>query len=884
MAPFSSKLPPGVRRVFRFPWNRRRVERDLDEEMRVHLAMRIDELRALGLSQSEAGAEAARRFGDEDEFRHYTARRAARLARRHRVAGWLAEWTQDLRFAGRQFARTPAFTGIVLLTLALGIGATTAIVSVVHRVLISPLPYPNGSRIVKLMGVEDARGLQPVADSVLLGRWKASGRAATMIAAAEATSFLANPDETIDMTPVAFVTTNFLDLLGVRPALGRGFVAVDARPTAPPVVMISMAMWKRNHGGNPDVIGKAIRLEGTWRTIVGVMPGGVTIPMSPDLEPAIWTPVSSAGESFALLRPGTSASDAERELQGLASTLPDSVARRRPIRVMRAQDFLDPREVRSIQVLLATVGTLLLVACANVANLLLARASTRRRELAVRISLGAGRWRIARQILTESLALALGGAALGVGVSWVALEVILSLRPPPLAHLADVGIEPAILLWSLGIAIATGLVFGSIPALYAGSRQAGDVLRSDTRSATTGTAARRTRSALIVLEVASSLTLLIGAGLLARSFLALKHLRLGFEPRGLVYVNFGTFPDRGEVVREAVMDRLRRVPGVTDVVVGPMPGTGFVVGRGLESETGGRIASMGTDLVGMDYLRVARLHLLEGRLPDWSVASTAWRARRGLFGYSAEVVVSRELARRLSPSGGAIGSRVRPASLYPRSVVAVEPWSTVVGVVDDVRMPGLRGDRRALQLYSLMHPSFADVPLLVRVTGSGDEALPAIERVLQADRRIVVRPLVSGETYLRDSLAPTRFAMVLLTAFAILALVVAAVGLYGVVAFSVAQRTREIGVRMALGAGQSAVTGLVAREALRLALIGSVVGVAIAVATSRVLASMLYQVSPADPVTFLVVGFGVIAVAWTASYLPARRAARIQPTEALRAD
>jgi predicted permease len=865
--------------------------RDMDDEMQTHVAMRIEYLRARGLSEADAEAEALRRFGDPNEFRDYAARRVARKARWLRATDWAEEWVQDVRFAQRQFAKAPAFTMIAVLTLALGIGANTAIFSVVRRLLLEPLPFPNGNRIVLPMQ-DDGRGGVRTIDGLLFEAWKDRARSVDMIASAWDVTFGVRDDGTVEHVPNGGLTPNFLETLGVQPALGRSFTPGEAESKAPSVVMISYGRWQRQFAGRSDAIGSTMEFEGRKYTIVGVTPRGLTIPYSSKPTPEIWLPAKLSGGCcvIATLRPGVSADVASRELQSIAQTVRDRGWTHSGLRAMRPQDFLDARATRSVEVLFVAVGALLLIACANVANLLLARAWTRRREFAVRTALGAGRGRLARQVLTESVLLALAGGALGVAVAWETLHIIIALRPPTLTQLDDVHIEPAVLLWSLGVSVATGILFGCLPAIFAGVRRASDVLRNETRTGSAGVASRRVRSGLIVLEIATSLVLLVGAGLLVRSFVELQHMRLGFEPHGLAQVTAITGPhNRGReaIVGRAIIDRLRVVPGVTDVVIGTMPGQGFG-GRGLEAapDVSGQSIStptFGINFISPDYFRVARIGIVEGRLPD---SVTATPSGPDPFAFSSEVVVNRALAGRLWPNGGAIGSRVRNKwdGPLPPGPKRIEPWSTIVGIVDDVRLPGVRGDFRVLHLYSLLPPRSTNIPFLVRTGGTGEGAMLAIERAVKADPTILFYGSQSGEAYLRDSLAPTRFAMALLTAFAIIALVLAAIGLYGVIAYGVTQRTREIGVRVALGADSRAVTTLVVGGGARLAVLGVAIGTAAAVAATRLLESMLYGVSPVDPLTFAVIALLVAVIAVLASYVPARRAVRIDPTEALRAD
>jgi putative ABC transport system permease protein len=896
-------IRPGVRRLFGLPLRTvDQVRSDADAELDAFLEERVEHLVQRGMSPEAARSEAMRRLGASmDDTRTALRESAKRREGRKRLRDIIRELMDDVRFAWRQCAKAPAFTMIAVITLALSIGANTAIFSVVHRLLLAPLPFPNGNRIV--MPVQESDFPFPNSVSPELAQaWESRMHAVTEIAAASEYMFSLRPDATIDTIPSAAITANFLTLLGVRPALGRDFVRADELPDGQATVaMIGHALWQRSYGGRADVLGRTVLVEGRPLTIVGVTPAGLSIPLARTPPPDIWVParIEKAGEggsgwgngptTFALLRPGVSAEAASVELQSVAASLPDSVHRQDRVRVKRAEDFLTSRERRSVHVLFAAVGALLLIACANLANLLLARGWARQREFAIRGALGAGRARIARQVLTESMSLAIVGGLLGIGVAWFALRLIVALRPPTLDHLADVQLEPSVLLWTLGITMTTGILFGSAPALLAGAQSTGDVLRRETLGGSTGRTSRRVRSTLIVIEIAASLVLLTGSGLLVRSFAALQRMPLGFEPRGLVYatVLLGAprWRDRKLEFRDAIVERLRALPGVTGVAIGTMPGKAYS-GGGLETEadSAGRITSvplLGTVFISPDYFHVARIAVVEGRLPDPTV--TADGKVRGLP-YSTEVLVNREVARRLWPRRSAIGERVRIPPDVDRGG-RVDPWSTVVGVVDDTRMPEVRGDIAAMQVYSLIPPNLGDMPIVVRTNGSGDIAAPMIRRAIAAVHpALYVRPTLSGDTYLRDGLAPTRFAMALITSFGVLALALSAVGLYGVIAYGVSQRRREIGVRMALGAESSAVLRLVVGGGLRLAGAGVVIGVAVAAAGARVLESMLYDVSPTDPVAFAAVALLVAAVALVASYVPARRALHIDPAETLRAD
>ncbi len=883
---------------------------EMDEEMRAHLALRVEHLRARGMSASDAEAEALRRFGNTADYRTYAARRADTRAQWHRVVDSLGDWFQDIRYASRQFRRAVGFTTLAVLTLALGIGSNTAIFSVVHRLLIAPLPYPNGNRIVTLVAGEGDNLRQPL--TPMVHAWQARARSLEMIAGVSVDAIYMQDFGDQQDSISASITANYLDLLGLRPALGRAFTADDERPGAPPVAMISYGTWQRVHGGKADVLGSTVGVPGTAShlyTIVGVTPPEMGIPMSSgkgvggklqQAAPAIWLPASldSVGDDhrFALLRRGVSAAAASRELQAiidstLAGSDPTHVRTTR-VRAMRPQDYLDPRETQTVEVLFVAVGVLLLIACANVANLLMSRAWTRRREFAVRTALGAGRARLIRQVLTESVMLALVGGLLGVGVAWVTLEVIITLRPPSLQHLADVSLESTVLLWSAGISVITGILFGSAPALFSGSRDAGDVLRNETRSASGGPAARRMRSTLIVLEIAMSLVLLVGAGLLVRSFVALQRMPIGFKPQGLVAADILVRLPRDWRVearaakRDELLERLRATPGVTDASVGMMPGLGWIALGPIETEPDASghtrsIPEARTIFVTPQYFRVAGMTLSQGHPPDSLTVTES----------AQDIVVNRTLARRLWPAGNAIGQRLESNRGQPFHLT-----QTVVGVVEDSRLPGNRGSiMSGMEIYQPLPQRVGWLPVLLRMTLSEQEAVATVRRVVaDFDRSLrspgtslagaIVQSATTGSTYLSESLAPTRFAMTLLVAFSVIALILSGVGLYGVIAYSVTQRTREIGVRVALGADARSVRRLVVSGGLRMTTLGIVLGMLAAAASTRVLASLLFGVSPLDPVSFTAIALLVMAIAVAAAYVPARRATLIDPMEALRAD
>lgn len=892
------KLPRGVRRLFRLPQTRERIIRDVDEEVNLHIEMRADELRALGMSDDAAFTEAARRFGDRTEFSEYTDRRAATKARRATLQASLSAWWQDIRFADRQFRRAPAFTALAVLTLALGIGANSAIFSVVHRLLLDPLPYPDGNRIV-MLGIA-RQGGETSPSVAALRAIQDRSRTVENVAAVSVEAVAVQEDDGQD-TVRATITPNYLKMLGVVPALGRTFTPAEARGEGVPVAMISYSRWQHQYAGRLDVVGSTIEIASETRsgsdrrryTVVGVTPLEMGLPLSrgsfnDDLHEAkagIWLPADLSRwdqrdhpASFARLRPGVSPEQATKELQGILNSSADLGEQTPTITLLRAQDLIDPIEARMIEVLFAAVGVLLLISCANVANLLMSRAWVRRREFAVRAALGAGRGRLARQVLTESALLAMAGGVLGVVVAWQTLHLILALRPPSLANLDTVQVESTVLLWGAGISVLTGLLFGTLPALFAARGSAADVLRSETRGGSGSVATRRIRSALIVFEIALSLVLLVGAGLLVRSFAAMQRIPLGFEPRGMVSFdlidNFRVPRDLGVRSRRRyeIVERLRAVPGVIDAAIGmnPAAGYGALATLSTDPDASGEIRSVpefSTIFVGSNFFRVAGIRLSEGRAPDSLAALVPGSAKN----VAREVVINRGLANRLWPNGTPIGAR-----MHERTDEFI-----VVGIAEDVRVPGATRLARSAVLYQAPRV----FSFIVRTGTPSVDLLPSLRKaLLSIDPPPFIQTTTIGETFIRNALAPTRFSMALLVAFAAVALVLATVGLYGVISYGVTQRTREIGVRVALGAEPSSVARLVLGSGLRLAMVGVAIGVAAAFGATRVLSGMLFGVTAADPATFAAITVGVAAVALLASYLPARRAVQLDPIEALRAD
>ena len=867
-----------IRRVVFWLRFRTRQE-DLREELALHHELRANDFQRQGLSPDDANAAARRIMGNETYMREE--------ARGVWLSSVLDAALKDWSHAWRGLRRTPVFTGTVVLTLALGIGANTAIFSVVQHLLLAPLPYPDGNRIVSLQTATagDPNLTFGVTAEQFLS-WRARSRTLDEFAADSRSRFRLG-DAARDTVSGAAITPSFLPMLRVHPEVGRGFTDDDARPDAPAVVLIGHGLWQRRYGGSRDVIGKVIAVNGAPRTVIGVLPIEMSVPMSEGMEPDVWLPLTidpaeEGLEAFARLRRGVTSEMATRELQSIMSTLPE-VAGWKNLRVWArsATDLMDAQKRRAIEILFVAVGGLLLIACANIANLLLMRAWTRQREFAVRQALGAGRLRLARHLLMESVTLAVIGGAFGLLIAWQGLRAIVALRPEKLSDLDRVHIDVTAVLWTVVISLATGLLFGIAPALSSSGQSMSDALRAGIRTAAGNRTARRLRSGLLVVEIALSLMFLVAAGLLVRSFIALEGAPIGFDPDGLVAASVKLANDPAPSDREAVIQSLigsiGSIPGVNQVASGALPQTLVDVRTGpfaIEGPMGPQpldVVFFATLFVGHDYLRVAGVPLVQGRAFD---ATDPARTSR-------ELIVNQTLAKHLWPDGRALGSRLR----IGEGADAV--WLTVVGIAGDMHLRGITGDIFTLQMYrpTSVAPRFMN-GVLLRTNAPLSTLEPALRRAVE--RAGVSATLVSvrtAESMLNDRvLAGPRFALVLFGLFATLALVLSAVGLYGIIAYAVTQRTREIGIRVALGADSNVVARLILGDSVRVVVAGGCIGLLGAYAATRTLATFLYQISPTDPMVFAGVALLLSAVALIASLVPMRRALRVDPMDALRAE
>jgi predicted permease len=862
-------------------------QNELLEELELHRELLEEDLKRRGLEPNAARTAARRAMGNDTLMRED--------ARGVWLAAGLDSVLKDLSYAWRGLRRSPAFASMVVLTVALTIAANTVVFSVVEHVLLDPLPYPEGNRIVRL-------GLVPKADPLFLQYGigteltrQLRTRSRTLDEFAEVTMhhYRIGDDESQAAVEVASITPSFLPMLRVQPVLGRGFTADDARPAAPPVMLIGFELWQLRYGGAADVIGRVVSVNGAPRTIVGVTPARVGIPMLTHYDPPdAWLPLDLDAASgfeagFARLTPGATASAASQELQSLVRAMPDTGALNGlRASISTARDLVEPRARLALRLLFVTAGGLLLIACANIANLLLMRGWARQRELATRIALGAGRLRLARQLLTESVLLALLGGALGLLVAWQGLRVLIAIYPGGLAlgllsNLRGVHIDATILAWTTVLTVATGLLFGVGPAFLSASGASGDSLRAGAPAAAGSSAMRRLRNSLVVAEIALSLTFLSAACLLVRSFVELARTPIGLDPTGLANVELRIDRQPVPADRAALEQTLIRTFESIPAVSGAAFGTGIALMEvrpgpfAIEGPAGPQLVDLpivDMPTVTPSYFRVMRIPLVRGRTFDSTDPIAA----------AHELVVNQSVARRFWPGGNALGARLRVGTGEHAM------WLTVVGIVGDVHLPGLQGDMFTLQMYRPTSASSAlGSNMVLRVSEHGSGAL--VPRLEQALARAGVpvklgRVVMTGSVIDKRVLARPRFALATFGVFAVLALGVSAAGLYGLIAYAVTQRTREIGVRIALGAEPSNVARLVLADSVRLVAMGGSLGLVGAWAGTRLLGGFLYQVRPTDPAALGGAALLMTAVALIATLVPVLRALRISPVDALRSD
>jgi len=815
---------------------------------------------------------------------------------------------QDVRYSLRALAKSPGFTLVAVLTLALGIGANTAIFSVVHAVLLRPLPYanPDGLAVIWNDYGSEGQSLPAVSPPDFLDYTRIAQQNGDF-AAASAGRFAvryssSGSDEPPQLEDVAFVTADFFSLLGVHPQLGRDFQPDEAVLKGPRVVILTDTIWKREFSADSAIIGRSIQMNGNAFTVVGVLPADFHLLLPPEAlslkDSGLWSPMQIDYSSFernltfltvfARLKDGHTFPQMQMEMDGVADRLRREIAVHQQsglrIRVVPFQQDI-VKNVRSmLWILLGAVGFVLLIACANIANLLLARAAAREREIAIRAALGAGRWRLARQVLTESLLLSLLGGAGGIFLASQGLSLLVALHPANLPRLGEIQLDGTVLAFTLAACLLTSIFFGIVPALQAARLDLNETLKETGR--TTGSVERSAFSNILVIsEIALSLMLLLGAGLLVRSFAQLLRVRPGFEAANVltagVAITPAKYPQYADQARffKTLQEKISSHPGVESagaISQIPLTGSGPQMPYAYDAATSAKWESISSDwrAVSPGYFKTMGIRLLAGR--DFTDLDDAQ--------HPLVSIVDEELARRAWPGVTAIGKKLEiEVALISGQPLNTRVWTEVIGVVEHTRIHDLTRDVREQIFNSEGQQPFLNMTLVIRSRGNLAELEQAvISDVRSLDRDAPVSKIRPMYAYVADARAGMEVSLVLLSVFAGVALVLASVGLYGVIAYSVAQRTHEIGIRAALGATRRDIFALVMRQGARLAFIGILAGFAGALALQSVLATLVYGVRPTDLPTYIVVGGLLAFITLAASYIPARRAMRVDPMVALR--
>ena len=814
---------------------------------------------------------------------------------------------QDLRYGARMLLKNPGFTLVAIVTLALGIGAVTAIFSVVYGVLLRPMPFDRPEQLVRVTADLQRMSLPDVGMS---GMELFDYRDRTDLFDQISGIYPINANITWVDQPerveALLVDVNYFSLLGANPQLGRTFQPEDYQSGIAEIAVISDGLWKRRYGADPDAIGKKFRLDNDLYTIVGVMPPGFRHPgrvIQTDVE--VWAPAGWVGSPFnnpprraymlqgaiARLKPGLTVAAAQSGLSALAEQLrkefpddyPDSAGW--TPRVVGLHDDLVSNVRPALLILMSAVGLVLLIACANVANLLLVRASSRQREIAIRKALGASRARLVRQMITESVLLASVGGALGLLVAVWGVAALVKFSPTNISRLGQISVDTSVLLFTLAVSVATGLVFGLAPAFHASNPNLQETLKDAARGATGGARRNRLRSVLVISEFALALMLLISAALLIRSFWQLNNVNPGFNSQNLLTARLWlpqpNLPETGPyfthparvLLYKQVIEKMALLPGVKSVGgVSQLPMGGgranapvMIEGQPIESNSLNTVEPL---FASPGYFDVLGIQLMKGRLFTDQDDDKSPRV----------VVVSQKFVDKFFSGEDPIGKRIQFGSR-----LAQANWQTIIGVVRDVKSEGLDIDGKPQVYRSMLQVSNLALALVVRTSSDPGALSEAVrDSVRSVDPDLPVYSIRTMEEVMSVSVGQQRFAMVLLGVFALIALMLSSVGIYGVMSYSVSQRTHEIGIRMALGARQGDVLQLIIKQGLVLTFSGMALGLGAAFVVTRFMSFLLFAVSPTDPWTFAIITGLLGAVAMLACYLPARKATRVDPMIALR--
>jgi len=863
---------------------------DLDDELRFHIEMRVQDFMARGMTETEARAATARRLGDLATARTACVTIANRRDRRMTRALILDALLQDLRFAGRTLRRQKGWTAVAVVTLALGIGANSAMFSVVNHLLLNPLSYPHPDRVVTVFQ-EPSEGGSKGSVTVMVtpmerhvAAWRENARSFEAI----------EPYYTTDVTlerdgakPViahaAEILPSFLKFAGQQPVVGRLFSDDEVKSRAP-VVAIGEGMWRREYGSDPTAVGKPLHVNGKVYTIVGVVPAALELPRTVSGNADLWLPFDLAPKedhgafTVGRLREGVTLDVAQKELDRIYADTERNAKRtvNYHAKLARPKDLLSFKD--SLILLTVAVGLVLLIACANVAHLLLARASTRQREMAIRAALGAGTRRLFRQLLTESFLLSLAGCVGGLAVGWAGLHLLVASRPDNLDDLAAARMDGFTLLITVGLSVLAAVIFGTIGAVQASRHSTHDTLKAGSLATSAGRSHGRVRAMLVVTEMALCTMLLVGAALLMRSVIKLQTKDPGFVARGLYAVDVNLPTDRysNDAAKSAFYQdlraRLQALPGVQAISVAAAApsSTAMMIGSlQVEGEADpplGATSFIRFNGIDPNYFSMLQLRLVEGTtFTDTSSAAN-------------QVVINEGLAKKRFAGQSPLGKRLR--IVY----AGKGDWRTIVGVARDASTEGLLAESSEPMLYS-PGAGFFRPTYLVKTTSSDAAVVQRLSTVAASiDPHLPPSRITNVEDAMLKTIARPRFTMLLLLVFTTVAVGLAAIGLYGVLAYTVAQRTREIGIRMALGASRRSVARSVMAQGLALAGVGTIIGLAAARASVKLIGSMLYGVEQSDVVAFTGGAILVILITLLACLVPVRRAVAVDPVIAMRSD
>ncbi len=872
-------------------FNKQRLDQEIDEELRSHIEFAIEENIGRGLSEETARTAALRDFGGVTQTRE--------KYRVQRGLPFLETLASDLRFGVRQLRKSPGFALTALLTLALGIGANTAIFSVVKAVLLAPLPYKNPSRIVAVWTANSARDdhkLPSTAGDFAI--WKQRSGVFEDLAPSYDDEKTLTGQGAPQLLIGYAVSANFLRILGVEPQIGRLYRDQEDRPGGPKVALLSNHLWRTTFHSDPNIVGRAITLNGAPYTVLGVMPNGFNYPASVE----VWTPAAIAPSAFddfnhvyvrilGRLKPGVTLAQAQKILNELeaqvAASHPDSDSGNRVV-LIPIREQLDGDIRKPLLILMGAAGFVLLIACANTAGLALARDAERQKEIAMRFALGATRLRLLRQFMTESLLLAAIGGAAGILLGAVGTHFLLMLFPNDVANLAipkvgQIPVDRGVYLFALGITLLTAVLFGIAPVLKAIGTEAGSATKESTHNSTASRRSNRSRSIVVVSEVALSLMLLTAAGLVVASFQRVVNVDLGFQPDQVLSLQIFLPPDRyprtdrekERVLVKEVVKKMNALPGVRSAAATnflPLSGfwgiTSFLL-RGQPPPKKGQAPEADRRVITPGYLRTMAIPLLGGR------SFTDGDRAGGLQ----VAMINQTLAKQYFKDKDPIGQELNLGA-------ADKPdWCRIVGIAGDVKAFGQDQPTHADIYRPFDQQPFPIIAFTLRTETDPASMVKAAEQALwSVDPDLSVFKAIPMNMLAEQTLAVRRASSVLISAFAVLALVLACIGIYGVMAYAVTQRTQEIGVRMALGAGRADVLRMMMSFGLRLTLLGTVIGLIGTFAAARLLASLLFEVDAMNPLIFSSAVAVLAGVAILASYLPARKAASIDPMRALRAE